>query len=40
VDLGAATLTPDQLAAMAVPEIPADFLEALEQDWKTHVLDK
>ncbi|MCA1788119.1 MAG: ABC transporter substrate-binding protein, partial [Desulfobacteraceae bacterium] len=40
VDLGPATLAPDQLAAVAVPEIPAAYLEALEQDWKTHVLDK
>jgi putative spermidine/putrescine transport system substrate-binding protein len=40
VDLGPATLTPDQLAAVAVPEIPAQYLEALEQDWKTHVLDR
>jgi putative spermidine/putrescine transport system substrate-binding protein len=40
VDLGPATLAPDRLAAVAVPEIPAAYLEALEQDWKTHVLDK
>jgi putative spermidine/putrescine transport system substrate-binding protein len=40
VDLGPATLTPDQLAKTAVPEIPAPYLEALERDWKTHVLDK
>jgi putative spermidine/putrescine transport system substrate-binding protein len=40
VDLGPATLTPDQLADAAMPEIPAQYLEALEQDWKTHVLDK
>jgi putative spermidine/putrescine transport system substrate-binding protein len=40
VDLGAATLAPDPLATKAVPEIPADYLEALERDWKTHVLDK
>jgi putative spermidine/putrescine transport system substrate-binding protein len=40
VDLGPATLTPDQLAETAVPEIPAPYLEALEQDWKTHVLDQ
>jgi len=40
VDLGPATLTPEQLAKTAVPEIPAPYLEALEQDWKTHVLDR
>lgn len=40
VDLGRATLAPDQLAAVAVPEIPAQYLEALEQDWKTYVLDQ
>ncbi|MCF8114321.1 MAG: ABC transporter substrate-binding protein [Desulfotignum sp.] len=40
IDLGPATLTPEQLAPVAVPEIPAPYLEALEQDWKTHVLDK
>jgi putative spermidine/putrescine transport system substrate-binding protein len=40
VELGPATLTPDQLAKTAVPEIPAPYLEALERDWKTHVLDK
>lgn len=40
VDLGPATLTPDQLGAVAVPEIPAQYLESLERDWKTHVLDR
>jgi putative spermidine/putrescine transport system substrate-binding protein len=40
VDLGPATLTPETLAKTAVPEIPAPYLEALEQDWKTHVLDR
>ena len=40
VDLGAATLKPGQLAAVAVPEIPAAYLEALEQGWKEHVLDR
>jgi putative spermidine/putrescine transport system substrate-binding protein len=39
VDLGPATLTPETLAKTAVPEIPAPYLEAQEQDWKTHVLD-
>ncbi|MEX1297460.1 MAG: ABC transporter substrate-binding protein [Desulfotignum sp.] len=40
VDLGAATMAPDRLTPAAVPEIPADYLEAMERDWKTHVLDK
>jgi putative spermidine/putrescine transport system substrate-binding protein len=40
VDLGPATLTPETLVKTAVPEIPAPYLEALEQDWKTHVLDR
>jgi putative spermidine/putrescine transport system substrate-binding protein len=40
VDLGPATLGPDQLSAVAVPEIPSAYVEALEQGWKEHVLDK
>ena len=40
VDLGPATLGPDQLSAVAVPEIPSTYVEALEQGWKEHVLDK
>ncbi len=40
VDLGPATLTPETLADTAVPEIPAPYLEALERDWKTNVLDR
>jgi putative spermidine/putrescine transport system substrate-binding protein len=39
VDLGPATLRSEQLDPVAVPEIPAAYLEALEQGWKTNVLD-
>ena len=39
VDLGPATLGSAQLDPVAVPEIPAAYLEALEQGWKDHVLD-
>jgi putative spermidine/putrescine transport system substrate-binding protein len=39
VDLGPATLGSDTLNPVAVPEIPSDYLEALEQGWKEHVLD-
>ncbi len=39
VDLGPATLGSNQLDPVAVPEIPAAYLEALEQGWKEHVLD-
>jgi len=39
VDLGPATLGSDQLDPVAVPEIPAAYLEALEQGWKENVLD-
>ncbi len=39
VDLGPATLGSEQLGPVAVPEIPAAYLEALEQGWKEHVLD-
>lgn len=39
VDLGPATLGSDQLDAVAVPEIPSAYLEALELGWKQHVLD-
>ncbi|MCF8107164.1 MAG: ABC transporter substrate-binding protein [Desulfohalobiaceae bacterium] len=38
VDLGPATLPPERLARAAVPEIPAEYLEALEQGWEEHVL--
>ena len=40
VDLGKATLAPDVLGPVAVPEIPSAYLEALEQGWKENVLDK
>jgi len=38
VDLGPATLKPEELAQAAVPEIPSDYLEALEAGWEKHVL--
>lgn len=38
VDLGPATLSPATLAGAAVPEIPSEYLEALERDWKKNVL--
>ena len=38
IDLGPATLPPDELADKAVPEIPAAYLEALEAGWEKHVL--
>lgn len=38
VDLGPATLSPDALAAKAVPEIPSEYLEKLEADWERDVL--
>lgn len=38
VDMGNATLPPDILAESAVPEIPSDYLEALERDWDRYVL--
>lgn len=40
VDLGEATLSPAALNAVAVPEIPAEWLEALEKGWEEHVLKK
>ncbi len=40
VDLGAATLSAEALNAVAVPEIPSAWLEALEQGWQDHVLHK
>lgn len=40
VDLGEATLSPKELGAVAVPEIPSEWLEALEQGWEQHVLKK
>ena len=38
VDLGPATLSAAELDPAAVPEIPAAYLEALEQGWEEHVL--
>jgi putative spermidine/putrescine transport system substrate-binding protein len=40
VDLGPATLRSTQMSAVAVPEIPAAYLEALERGWDEHVLEK
>ena len=40
VDLGPATLSAEELAAAAVPEIPAEYLEALERGWEENVLRK
>jgi putative spermidine/putrescine transport system substrate-binding protein len=40
IDLGEATLDLETLAAHAVPEIPAGYLEALESGWEEHVLRK
>lgn len=40
VDLGPATLGPEQLNPVAVPEIPSDYLEAIEQGWRDHVLNE
>ncbi|WP_147820126.1 ABC transporter substrate-binding protein [Salidesulfovibrio onnuriiensis] len=39
VDLGPATLSPEVLASVAVPEIPAAYLELLERDWDKYVLN-
>ena len=38
VDLGPATLSPAKLSTMAVPEIPAAYLEELEKGWEENVL--
>lgn len=38
VKQGAATLPPEKLAEHAVPEIPALWLEAIEEGWDRHVL--
>lgn len=38
VDLGEATLPVVELSKLAVPEIPAEYLEALEKGWEEHVL--
>jgi putative spermidine/putrescine transport system substrate-binding protein len=39
-DLGPATLTPAALAKVAVPEIPARYLELLEAGWEANVLHR
>lgn len=39
VDLGPATLPPEVLASVAVPEIPSGYLELLERDWERYVLN-
>jgi putative spermidine/putrescine transport system substrate-binding protein len=38
LDLGAATLSVAELSRVAVPEIPAAYLEQLEKDWEKQVL--
>ncbi|QJB56732.1 ABC transporter substrate-binding protein [Pseudodesulfovibrio sp. zrk46] len=38
MDLGAATLTPEELSKQSLPEIPAEYLEALEKGWEENVL--
>lgn len=38
MDLGKATLSPSTLSAVSVPEIPAEYVEALEKGWEEHVL--
>jgi putative spermidine/putrescine transport system substrate-binding protein len=38
VDLGVATLPINKLANNTTPEIPAEYLEALEKGWEEHVL--
>ena len=38
LELGEATLSFDVLVNHAVPEIPAEYLEALESGWEEHVL--
>jgi len=40
VDLGPATLDAATLAAAAVPEIPSEYLEALEKDWSRRILGR
>lgn len=40
LELGEATLSLDELARYAVPEIPSDYLEVLERDWETIILRK
>ena len=38
IELGKATLTPQALNLVAVPEIPAEYVEALEKGWEENVL--
>lgn len=38
VDLGPATLSAETLEAAAVPEIPSEYLDALEKGWEENVL--
>ena len=38
LNLGEATLPPDTLDRHAVPEIPSEYIEALESGWEEHVL--
>ncbi len=38
IDLGPATLPFEELARNAVPEIPAEYLERLEEDWEKELL--
>jgi putative spermidine/putrescine transport system substrate-binding protein len=38
IDLGEATLDAGALSAVAVPEIPSEYLELLEKDWDAHIL--
>jgi len=40
VDFGPATLSAAVLSRAAVPEIPSDYLELLENDWESHVLEQ
>ena len=38
VELGKATMSPGELAKLSLPEIPAEYLEALEKGWEENVL--
>ncbi|XPV77169.1 MAG: ABC transporter substrate-binding protein [Desulfovibrio sp.] len=40
IDLGSPTLTPAELAQSAVPEIPAEYVVALEKGWLKNVLNQ
>ncbi len=39
LDLGEPTLSLEELGAAAIPEIPAQYIEALQDDWYTYVLE-